>query len=109
MNIKENEFNLADIIKFSVIGLISSLVLGLLFYYGTQFTVYQYSLNASTGLTVVAFPFAVIISVIILASYMKNMNDSIVMGLIVGILTALLQSPAIHFLMGYQKGSWFDI
>jgi hypothetical protein len=35
MNIKGNDFNLANIIKFSLIGMIFSLILGLLFYYST--------------------------------------------------------------------------
>ena len=109
MNIKGNDFNLANIIKFSLIGMIFSLILGLLFYYSTQFTIYQYGLNANPGLTVFAFPLAVIISVIILSVFMENMNDAIVMGLIVGVLTGLLQSPIIFIFMGYLKGSWFDI
>ena len=108
MNINKNEFNLADIIKFTLIGLICSLALGLLLYYFTQFTIYQYGLYANPGLTVLAFPLAVIISVAILATYMDTI-DAIVMGLIVGLLTALLQSPIIFMFMGYMKGSWFDI
>ena len=107
MKINEKEFNLADIIKFTLIGLICSLALGLLFYYSTQFTIYQYGLNANPGLTVLAFPLAVIISVAILATYLDTI-DAIVMGLIVGVLTALLQSPIIFMFMGYMKGSWFD-
>ena len=108
MNINKNEFNLADIIKFTLIGLICSLALGLLLYYATQFTIYQYGLNANPGLTVLAFPLAVIISVAILATYMDTI-DAIVMGLIVAVLTALLQSPIIFMFMGFMKGSWFDI
>ena len=104
----KNEFNLASIAKFAIIGLISSLLLGLLFYYATQFSIYQYSLTANPGLTVFAFPLSVIISVIILASYMENMNDAVVMGLIVGVLTGFLQSPIIFAAMGYMKGSWFE-
>ena len=34
--------------------------------------------------------------------------DAIVMGLIVAVLTALLQSPIIFMFMGYMKGNWFD-
>ena len=34
---------------------------------------------------------------------------AIVMGLIVAVLTALLQSPIIFMFMGYMKGNWFDI
>jgi hypothetical protein len=86
-----------------------SLILGLLFYYSTQFTIYQYGLNANPGLTVLAFPLAVIISVIILSVFMENITDAIVMGLIVGVLTGVLQSPIIFIFMSYLKGSWFDI
>ena len=109
MNIHKNEFNISCIIKYTLIGLICSLALGLLFYYSTQFTIYQYGLYANPGLTVLAFPLAVIISVAILAAYMENTIDAIVMGLIVGVLTALFQSPIIFMFMGYLKGSWFDI
>ena len=108
MNINKNQFNLVGIIKFTLIGSICSLALGLLLYYATQFTIYQYSLNANPGLTVLAFPLAVIISVAILATYMDTI-DAIVMGLIVAVLTALLQSPIIFMFMGYMKGNWFDI
>ena len=104
----KNEFDLIGIVKFALIGLISSLLLGLLFYYATQFTIYQYSLIANPGLTVFAFPLSVMISVIILASYMENMKDSVVMGLIVGLLTGFFQSPIIFAAMGYMKGSWFE-
>ena len=107
MNINKNEFNLSDIIKFALIGLICSLALGLLLYYFAQFTIYQYGLYANPGLTVLVFPLAVIISVAILATYMDTI-DAIVMGLIVAVLTALLQSPIVFMFMGYMNGSWFD-
>lgn len=104
----EKGFNVVDIVKFTIIGLICSLLLGFLLYYATQFTVYQYSLMVSTGLTVVAFPAAVIISVIILSTYMKTRNDAMVMGLLVGVLTGLLQSWVITLFMGKMKGAWFN-
>ena len=104
----EKGFNVVDIVKFTIIGLICSLLLGFLLYYATQFTVYQYSLMVSTGLTVVAFPAAVIISVIILSAYMKTRNDAMVMGLLVGVLTGLLQSWVITLFMGKMKGAWFN-
>ncbi len=104
----EKGFNVVDIVKFTIIGLICSLLLGFLLYYATQFTVYQYSLMVSTGLTVVAFPAAVIISVIILSAYMKTRNDAMVMGLLVGVLTGLLQSEVITLFMGKMKGAWFN-
>lgn len=108
MEINEKGFNVVDIVKFTIIGLICSLLLGFLLYYATQFTVYQYSLMVSTGLTVVAFPAAVIISVIILSAYMKTRNDAMVMGLLVGVLTGLLQSWVITLFMGKMKGAWFN-
>ena len=108
MEINEKGFNVVDIVKFTIIGLICSLLLGFLLYYATQFTVYQYSLMVSTGLTVVAFPAAVIISVIILSAYMKTRNDAMVMGLLVGVLTGLLQSEVITLFMGKMKGAWFN-
>ena len=104
----EKGFNVVDIVKFTIIGLICSLLLGFLLYYATQFTVYQYSLMVSTGLTVVAFPAAVIISVFILSAYMKTRNDAMVMGLLVGVLTGLLQSWVITLFMGKMKGAWFN-
>ena len=104
----EKGFNVVDIVKFTIIGLICSLLLGFLLYYVTQFTVYQYSLMVSTGLTVMAFPAAVIISVIILSAYMKTRNDAMVMGLLVGVLTGLLQSWVITLFMGKMKGAWFN-
>jgi len=104
----EKGFNVVDIVKFTIIGLICSLLLGFLLYYATQFTVYQYSLMVSTGLTVLAFPAAVIISVIILSAYMKTRNDAMVMGLLVGVLTGLLQSWVITLFMGKMKGAWFN-
>ena len=104
----EKGFNVVDIVKFTIIGLIWSLLLGFLLYYATQFTVYQYSLMVSAGLTVVAFPAAVIISVIILSAYMKTRNDAMVMGLLVGVLTGLLQSEVITLFMGKMKGAWFN-
>ena len=104
----EKGFNVVGIVKFTIIGLICSLLLGFLLYYATQFTVYQYSLMVSTGLTVVAFPAAVIISVIILSAYMKTRNDAMVMGLLVGVLTGLLQSWVITLFMGKMKGAWFN-
>ena len=108
MEINEKSFNVVDIVKFTIIGLICSLLLGFLLYYVTQFTVYQYSLMVSTGLTVVAFPAAVIISVIILSAYMKTRNDAMVMGLLVGVLTGLLQSWVITLFMSKMKGAWFN-
>lgn len=108
MEINEKGFNVVDIVKFTIIGLICSLLLGFLLYYATQFTVYQYSLMVSTGLTVVAFPAAVIISVIILSAYMKTRNDAMVMGLLVGVLTGLLQSWVITLFMGKMRGAWFN-
>jgi len=108
MNINENGFNIWDIVKFTFIGLICSLLLGFLLYYSTQFTIYQYSLMVSTGLTVLAFPAAVMISVILLSAYMRAKNDALVMGLLVGVLTGLLQSGVITIFMGKLKSGWFD-
>lgn len=108
MNIYKNNFSLVDTVKFTVIALIGSLIIGFVLYYLTQFSIYQYSLYANPGLTVFAFPVAVILSVIILAANMKNRNDAIVMGLVVGILTGLLQSPVISLFMGKMSGAWFD-
>nr|WP_295001935.1 hypothetical protein [uncultured Methanobrevibacter sp.] len=108
MNINKNNFSLVDTVKFTVIALIGSLIIGFVLYYLTQFSIYQYSLYANPGLTVFAFPVAVILSVIILAANMKNRNDAIVMGLVVGILTGLLQSPVISLFMGKMSGAWFD-
>ena len=109
MNINKNDFSLVDTVKFTVIGLIGSLIIGFVIYYLTQFSIYQYSLYANPGLTVFAFPLAVILSAFILAAYMKNRNDSIVMGLLVGLLTGLLQSQIISLFMGKMSGAWFDI
>lgn len=107
MNVNKNDFSLMDTVKFTVIGLLGSLIIGFVIYYLTQFSIYQYSLYANPGLTVFAFPVAVILSAFILAAYM-NRNDSIVMGLLVGLLTGLLQSQIISLFMGKMSGAWFD-
>ena len=97
-----------EIIKFTVICLICTLILGLIFYNLAQFTVYQYELYVSTGLTVLAFPLALIISVLLASAYMENKANSVIMGLIVAVLAGFLQAPFISLVMGKLAGGWFN-
>lgn len=95
------------IIKFTVLALICSIVLGLIFYNLAQFTVFQYEYYGTTGLTVLAFPFAVMISVGLFSAYLENKQDALIMGFIVAVLTGFLQFHVISFVMGNLAGGWF--
>ncbi len=108
INSNEKSLDFVSIIKFSLISLICSLVLGLIFYNLTQFSVFQYGIFATTGLTILAFPFGVLISVGIFSTFMDNKMNAIIMGLIVAVLVSFLQQGFITFAMGRMMGGWFD-
>ena len=99
---------MVSIIKFTVLGLVCSLVLGLIFYYLAQFTVFQYSYYGTTGLTVLAFPLAVMISVGLFSAYLESKTDAVIMALIVAVLTGFLQPHVISLVMGNMALGWFD-
>ena len=108
INANKNTFNLMPIIKFTLLALICSLVLGLIFYNLAQFTVFQYSYYGTTGLTVLAFPFAVMISVGLFSAYLESKMDAVIMALIVAILTGFLQFHVISLVMGNMALGWFE-
>ena len=108
MNAYKNRFDFASVIKFALIGLVCSLILGLILYNLTQFSVYQYGYYVSSGLTILSFPVAVMICAGFFSTYLDRRSDALIMGLAVAVLTALLQSGFISLVMGRMAGGWFE-
>ena len=99
-----------EILKYSIVGIVLSLILGTIFYYLFSFTVYkqiEYTYYMSLGIFPFSFCIGLIISVLILTPRIKNMNDSIIVGFLIGLFTGLLQNSVILMVYGGQQLMYF--
>ena len=106
-NFEFSNINFATVVKFSIVGIIIAFILGILFIniiWSIDFLSY-YS-GAKTGLTRMSFIVGVILAVGLLAAHMKNMSESIIMGLIVGLLTGLFESTVISMFLHHFVIWW---
>lgn len=106
-NFEFSNINFATVVKFSIVGIIIAFILGILFInliWSIDFLSY-YS-GAKTGLTRMSFIVGVILAVGLLAAHMKNMSESIIMGLIVGLLTGLFESTVISMFLNHFVIWW---
>ena len=87
------DFNNIDwniVIKYSIVGTILSLLLGVIFF----------SLFYGNGMALYGFIIALIISVLLFTSHIKDKTNAIVVGLAIGLLTSLLQSTVLSMFYG---------
>ena len=106
-NLGFNNINFATVVKFSIVGIIIAFILGILFInliWNIDFLSY-YS-GAKTGLTRISFIVGVIVAVGLLSAHMKNMSESIIMGLIVGLFTGLFESTVISIFLHHFVIWW---
>ena len=105
-----NEINLNVILKYSIAGIVLSLLLSIIFYFLFSNTTYidmEYSSYAFLGLYPLSFYLGVIISTVIFTSQIKNRADCIIVGFIIGLFTALLQHAVIVMFFGGQELMFF--
>lgn len=114
-NIQNTGFDLKNlnfkaILKFAAIGVIFSLIIGFIIYnlllpnvLSQGFASYLFP-----NFTDLSFIFAVIIVVGLLSTYMNDTFEAIIMGLVVGLLTGILQSGIIYLFMGKFESIWFN-
>ena len=106
--VKSIGINLISIVKYVVVGLIFSLILGFICYCLTLFTVNETLGFTGTGLTVFGFVVGFAISAGVLSAHMKNHASSLLMSLIIAVLTGFLVYYVIYLFMGPFKAAWFD-
>ena len=108
---KENKkIDLKVILKYTIMGIVLSLLLGTIFYYLFSFTTYkqiEYASYMSLGIFPYSFCIGLIITEIILTPQIKNMYDSIIVGFIIGLFTSLLQNTVILTVYGGQQLMYF--
>ena len=109
MNENKN-FDLKVILKYSIVGIVLSLLLGTIFYYLFSFTIYkqvEYAYNMFLGIFPFSFCIGLIITLLILTPHIKNMYESIIVGFIIGLFTGLLQNTVIVSVYGGQQLMYF--
>ena len=88
------------VIKYSVVGTIVSLTLGLIFFVLFSNTA---SKPSNFGLLPYSFILVVILAVVILVAHIKEKINAIVVGIMVGLLTGILQFTSISILFGMNE------
>lgn len=105
---KENNFS--TILKYSIVGIILSLLLGVIFYFIFSYT-YEESMKYASylflGLQPYSFYLGSIIALLILTPHIRNLLDSVIVGIIVGLFTGLLQQTAVLMVFGGQELMFF--
>ena len=87
------DFNNIDwniVIKYSIVGTILSLLLGVIFF----------SLFYGNGMALYSFIIGLIISVLLFTFHIKDKTNAVVVGLAVGLLTSFLQSTVLSMFYG---------
>ncbi|WP_407413191.1 hypothetical protein [Methanobrevibacter sp.] len=107
---ENKKFDLKVILKYSIVGIVLSLLLGTIFYYLFSFTIYkqvEYAYNMFLGIFPFSFCIGLMITLLILTPHIKNMYDSIIVGFIIGLFTGLLQNTVIVSVYGGQQLMYF--
>ena len=98
-----NNLDLHVVAKYSLAATVLSLILGIVFVIITMNTATRISLLGSDlGMLPYSFYLALIIVVAIMSAHIKEGINVIVMGLVSGLLTGILQSPVFEIFYGFS-------
>lgn len=99
-----NNMDLSVVLKYSIVGVVISLVLGIILF-GLSLNTVNVPKN-ELGFMPYAFILALILSVALIAPQIKDKITAIVSGLIIGLLTGVLQTTVIGICYG-TRIQWF--
>ena len=99
-----NNIYLNVVLKYSIVGVVISLVLGIILF-GLSLNTVDVPKN-ELGFMPYAFILALILSVAVVAPHIEDKITAIISGLIIGLLTGVLQSPVIGVCYG-TRIQWF--
>lgn len=87
------------VIKYSIVSTVVSLLLGIILF----------SLFYGNPMLLYSFMIGLIISVLLFTAHIKNKTNAVVVGLVVGLLTCILQSTTISIFFGVYMSSIFSM